>query len=129
MDRLTFTMENYLEAVYELAREGGSARLTDIAARLDVTKSTANTAMSILAQKGLLTNEKYQQIYLTEAGLEIAAVISEKHHIIQRFLTDILQIDFATANTDACAIEHVISNTSVAAMHDFLRNSLKNNTF
>jgi len=38
MDKLTFTMENYLEAVYELSREDGSARLTDIAARLEVTK-------------------------------------------------------------------------------------------
>lgn len=128
MDKLTFTMENYLEAVYELSREDGSARLTDIAARLEVTKSTANTAMSILVQKGLITNEKYQQIYLTDAGLEMAGIISEKHHIIQRFFTEILKIDHETANTDACAIEHVISNKSVSAMHDFLRDFLKNGT-
>jgi Mn-dependent DtxR family transcriptional regulator len=126
MDKLTFTMENYLEAVYELSRGDGSARLTDIAARMDVTKSTANTAMSILAQKGLITNEKYQQIHLTDAGLKMAGVISEKHHIIQRFFTDILKIDYDTADTDACAIEHVISSKSVSAMHDFLRDFSKN---
>jgi Mn-dependent DtxR family transcriptional regulator len=119
-------MENYLEAVYELSKKDGSVRLTDIAMRMDVTKSTANTAMSILAQKGLVTNKKYQQIYLTDAGLEMAGLISEKHHIIQRFFTDILKIDFDTANTDACAIEHVISSKSVSAMHEFLRNFSEN---
>lgn len=126
MDKLTFTMENYLEAVYELSREEGSARLTDVAARMAVTKSTANAAMSILAEKGLLINEKYQQIQLTEAGLKIAGIVSEKHHIIQRFLSEILKIDSATADTDACAIEHVISHKSVAAMLDFLRDFSKN---
>lgn len=125
MDKLTFTMENYLEAVYELSKEDRGVRLTDIAARMDVTKATANIAMSILAQKGLVTNEKYQQIYLTDAGLEMAGVISEKHHIIQRFFTAILKIDFDTADTDACAIEHVISSKSVAAMRDFLREFTK----
>ncbi len=121
MEKLTFKMENYLEAVYELSRQAESARLTDIAAWMDVTKSTANTAMSILAQKGLVTNERYQQIHLTDRGLEIAGIISEKHHIIQKFLTDILKIDDDTANTDACAIEHVISNKSVFSMRDFIR--------
>jgi Mn-dependent transcriptional regulator len=125
MAKLTFTMENYLEAVYELSKEDEGVRLTDIAARMDVTKSTVNTAMSILAQKGLITNEKYQQIYLTDAGLEMAGLISEKHRIIQRFFTEILKIDFGTADTDACAIEHVISNRAVSAMHDFLRDFSK----
>lgn len=126
MDKLSFTMENYLEAVYELSGESGSVRLTDVAAWMNVTKSTANTAMSILAQKGLITNEKYQQIYLTDAGLETAGIISEKHHIIQRFFTDVLRIDDGTADIDACAIEHVISGKSVTAMRDFLKDFSKN---
>lgn len=54
MEKLTFKMENYLEAVYELSRQAESARLTDIAAWMDVTKSTANTAMSILHKKAWL---------------------------------------------------------------------------
>jgi Mn-dependent DtxR family transcriptional regulator len=119
-------MENYLEAIYELAKTGAGVRLTDIALRMNVTKSTANTAMSMLAQRGLITNEKYLPIHLTDAGLKTASMISEKHRIIQRFFTEILNIDFDTANTDACAIEHVISNKSVSAMHDFLKDFSKN---
>jgi DtxR family Mn-dependent transcriptional regulator len=121
VDKLTFTMENYLEAIYELAKTGTGARLTDIAVRMNVTKATANTAMSILAQRGLITNEKYLPIRLTDAGLKTASIISEKHHIIQRFFIEILNLDFNTANTDACAIEHVISSKSISAMHDFLK--------
>lgn len=42
MEKLTFTMENYLEAVYELCVNGKGARITDIADRMDVTKASTN---------------------------------------------------------------------------------------
>lgn len=120
MVKLTVAMENYLEAVYELSTEGMGVRLTDVAARLGVTKASANNAMSVLAEKGLISNEKYQEIMLTSHGMEMAKLISGKHHIIQRFLTEVLDVDDSIADSDACAIEHVISSDSVQAMHHFL---------
>jgi Mn-dependent DtxR family transcriptional regulator len=39
-----------------------------------------------------------------------------KHEIIRRFFAETLKIDEETADTDACAIEHVISDKAVAAM-------------
>ena len=36
MQKLTFTMENYLEAVYELRGEKNGSRVTDIAERMGV---------------------------------------------------------------------------------------------
>jgi hypothetical protein len=58
MANLTFSMENYLEAVYELSAGNGAARVSDIAARLDVSKASVNSAMNALHQRGLVTNEK-----------------------------------------------------------------------
>jgi Mn-dependent DtxR family transcriptional regulator len=62
MDKLSVTLENYLEAIFELSgREGGAgARLTDIAERLSVTKATANAAMASLAEKGMVKNERWR---------------------------------------------------------------------
>lgn len=120
MEKLTFTMENYLEAVYELSLTGKGARVTDIAERMGVTKASANNAMSVLADRGLIINEKYQEIHLTDAGLKHAKLISEKHHILELFLIQVLGIDAPVAAQDACAIEHVISNASVEAMRHFL---------
>lgn len=121
MKKLTFTMENYLEAIFELSDKGSGVRLSDIAGRLGVRKATANSAMSTLSEQGLIVNQKYGEIFLTPSGSEMAEFISKKHHIIQQFFTDILKIDASIADSDACAIEHVISDNSIHAMQDFLQ--------
>ncbi|KUO74128.1 MAG: DtxR family iron (metal) dependent repressor [Clostridia bacterium BRH_c25] len=121
MEKLTFTMENYLEAIYELSSEGTGARVSDIADRLGVTKASTNSAMSTLAEKGLIVNEKYKEIFLTPEGLKLAEFTSKKHHVIQQFLTKILKVEPSVADNDACAIEHVISNDSIAAMQEFMQ--------
>lgn len=121
MEKLTFTMENYLEAIYELSPDGLGVRVSDIAERLGVTKASTNSAICNLSDKGLIKYEKYKEIYLTDTGLEQAKFTSGKHHVIRKFFSEILQIDSDTADTDACAIEHVISNTSILAMEDFMK--------
>ena len=124
MEKLTFTMENYLEAVYELSGEGAGARVSDIAERLGVTKPSTNSAMATLSEKGLITNEKYGEIFLTQAGRKLAEFTANKHHTIRRFFTEVLKLDFETADTDACAIEHVISNHAIEAMQEFMKISI-----
>ena len=121
MEKLTFTMENYLEAIYELSIDGNGARVSDIAERLGVTKASTNSAMATLAEKGLIKNEKYKEIFLTPTGLEQARLTFSKHQVIKKFFIDVLNIDASTADTDACAIEHVISNTSIVAMKAFMK--------
>ncbi|SRR5690606_32397446 len=129
MKKLSFTMENYLEAIYELS--GGSSnsgvRVSDISERLGVTKASVNSAMSTLAEKGLVINERYKEVFLTPTGLERAKMTSKKHRIIQKFFTDILKIDAETADKDACSIEHVISGDSVRAMEEYMEASKKAN--
>ncbi len=120
MSQLTFTMENYLEAIYELTTNGRGARVSDIANRLGVTKASTNSAMATLSQKGLIETEKYREIYLTPAGRELAESTSKKHHVIRQFFTDILKIETGTADRDACAIEHVISADAILAMQRFI---------
>ncbi len=120
MEKLTFTMENYLEAIYELAPDGSGARVSDIAERLGVTKASTNSAMATLSEKGLIVNEKYKEVYLTEAGLALARFTSNKHHVIARFFTRVLRLNPEVADADACAIEHVISDEAIHAMESHL---------
>ncbi|MDF2686617.1 MAG: DtxR family iron (metal) dependent repressor [Clostridia bacterium] len=120
MKKLTFSMENYLEAIYELTNNGKGVRVTDIAERMGVSKASTNNAMSVLSEKGLVINEKYQDVFLTEKGLELAKFTSSKHRVIRAFFVNILGVNNETADTDACAIEHVISSDSVYAMQRIL---------
>ncbi len=123
MRKLSFTMENYLEAIYRLSIDDEKgARVSDIAEMLGVTKATTNSAMATLSEKGLIVNEKYREIFLTPAGLKSAEFTSKKHEVILNFFTQVLKIDTVIADTDACAIEHVISSASISAMQHFLSN-------
>lgn len=120
MSKLTFSMENYLEAVYELSAGTGSARVSDIAVRMGVSKASVNNAMNVLHQRGLVENEKYREIYLTEEGQRVAKLTSQKHHILHALLYKIMGVDNDQANEDACAIEHVISEESTEKILAFL---------
>ncbi|MBU3127284.1 metal-dependent transcriptional regulator [Clostridium tagluense] len=125
MKNLTFTMENYLEAIYNLSTEGKGARVSDIAEILNVTKASTNSAMSTLSEKGLIINEKYKEVFLTPTGLKLAEFTSQKHEVIQRLFVEVLKIDDRIADKDACVIEHVISSDSIYAMQQFLSNFTK----
>ncbi len=120
MSNLTFSMENYLEAVYELSAGNTGARVSDIAARMNVSKASVNSAMNALHQRGLVENEKYREIYLTEEGLRIARLTAQKHHILQTLLHRVMGVDNEQASEDACAIEHVISDESTEKILAFL---------
>src|SRR5690606_7438221 len=113
--------ENYLEAIYELSNGNSGVRVSDISERLGVTKPSVNNAIATLAEKGLVTTEKYKKIYLTPTGLERAKLTSQKHRIIQKFFTEVLKIDADIADQDACSIEHVISPDSVQAMQEYMQ--------
>jgi Mn-dependent DtxR family transcriptional regulator len=125
LEKLTVAMENYLEAVYELSQAASGARLTDIATRMNVTKASANNAMAVLAEKGLITNAKYQEITLTADGTRLARLVSGKHAALQRFFIEVLGVEASIAEADACAIEHVVSRETIEAVELYLKNSAK----
>ena len=120
MENLTYTMENYLEAIYELSKVNNYARISDIAKKLNVSKASASNAMQTLLGKGLITTQKYREIYLTEEGKRLAELTSKKHDVIRDFFINVLKVDSKVADSDACAVEHVISSDSVNAMKEFM---------
>lgn len=121
MDNLTIAMEHYLETVYDLAAGSEGCRVSDIAARLCVSKASVNNAMNVLAGRGLVENEKYREIKLTPDGLHLAELLSHKHAILQCLLAQVMGVSEDQAYEDACAIEHVISPSSVSHIQSFLR--------
>lgn len=132
MENLSIAMQNYLETIFDLSRKStpnnqgpqstlrDGVRVSDIAARLDVSKASVNNAMNVLAKLGFVSNEKYQEIYMTELGKETAAILEGKHKILKTLFTDIIGIPENTANDDACAIEHIISHEAVQQIHEYL---------
>ncbi len=121
---LSESMEDYLEAIFKLIKENGSARVTDIAAQLGIAASSVNQGLKRLNQEGLIDQEKYGPIKLTKSGVQTAEKINCKHQILYLFLNKTLGVSTETADQDACSIEHALSQESFEKMTDYL---IKNN--
>ncbi|WP_455684234.1 metal-dependent transcriptional regulator [Thomasclavelia sp.] len=119
---MTIAMQNYLELIYELSLDGKKARVSDIAKQLGVSKPSVNNAVVVLAKNGYVDYEKYADIKLTDKGRKTAKFICSKHQTIKQLFIEVLNIDEKIADTDACLIEHVISDESIKAMQVFMEN-------
>ena len=106
--KFTPSIEDYLECIYQ-TNQGQGVKSTDIAAKLSVSKPSVHRAIVTLADMGLVQQEKYSLIYLTEAGQKKAAEVSAKHEILSGFLQAVLGISSETAEEEACKMEHGVS--------------------
>ena len=105
----TASGEDYLEAVLILWRMKGMVRSVDVARYMGVSKPSVCHAVAVLQEGGFLIMDEDHFLHLTKPGRIIAEKIYERH----RFFTDRLieaGVDPKTAETDACRIEHVISD-------------------
>ncbi|NLJ87147.1 MAG: metal-dependent transcriptional regulator [Firmicutes bacterium] len=121
--RMSPSLEDYLEAVFRVADEGG-ARTTDVAAHLRVSKASVNQAVGLLTERGLVQQERYGPIYLTSDGKIEARAIYHRHQTIKRFLVSVLGVDEGTAEEDACNVEHVISKETMTRLLQFMEREL-----
>jgi DtxR family transcriptional regulator, Mn-dependent transcriptional regulator len=112
--------ERYLEVIYEIGGKGGQVRVKDIAASLGVSYPSVSEMVERLVEKGLATHDKYQHVSLTAKGRRIARGLDKKHEVIKRFFTNVLEVDEAVADTDACEIEHVISDETLDKLVRYL---------
>ncbi len=118
--RISPSLEDYLEAVLELAGDDDGARTTDVAAKLGVSKASVNQAMGLLVDRGLISRERYGPVYLTEDGRNAAQAVCKRHRAIKSFLVSVLGVDESVAEEDACQIEHVVSKETMTGLIDFM---------
>ncbi|MBZ0266468.1 metal-dependent transcriptional regulator [bacterium] len=120
---LTESLEDYLEIILRLVQTNKVARVRDIAKAKDVKTSSAISALQRLSKEGLVDYRAREYVDLTEAGRELAFRLNQRHDFLKRFLMDLLQVDPETAEDDACAMEHVISVTTldrIVSLSEFL---------
>ena len=114
LDRATETAQDYVEAIADLAAALGEARVVDLARRLGVTHVTVNRTLSRLQQAGYVNTKPYRSIFLTEAGLRLAAECKRRHETVVAFLRS-LGISEKASELDAEGIEHHVSPETLAA--------------
>lgn len=116
----TPTLEEYLETIYKLAHEG-AVRPTQIAESIGVSGPTVTATLKRLESRGLVTREG-TDVVLTDEGRARSVDIVRKHRIAERFLVDILGLDWQAAHEDACLLEHALSGRVLEALERLLEN-------
>jgi DtxR family transcriptional regulator, Mn-dependent transcriptional regulator len=112
--------EDYLEAILFLAEEGGPVRSRDIAERLGTHKSTVSNQLRNLVGMELVSMERYGYVALTNRGRTIAEQVAYRHRQLKTFLQDTLLLDEATAEANACRMEHAVDIEVVERLARFV---------
>jgi len=112
--------EDYLETILLLNKKTGYVRSIDIATELGYSKPSISRAMTILRSNGYITVESGGKIVLTPMGQEKAEAVYERHVVIPKFLMRVLNVNPDTAASDACRMEHIISEESFHSMKAYL---------
>lgn len=107
--------EDYLETMLMMKEKHGYIRSIDIAAHLNVTKPSVTYATKRLKESGHITMDKDGLITLTDKGMAVASSMLDRHKSLTKFLM-MLGVDRETAETDACKLEHDLSEVSFEAI-------------
>lgn len=119
-DKLTRSAEDYLEAIGNLCRQKGSARVNDIARLLNVKKPSVTAAVRRLADQGLVVYRQYAPIELTEKGYTYANSVIRAHSILRRFMHEVAGLSREKANETACLLEHVLTAEDIRTLSERL---------
>lgn len=107
--KLTISKEDYLKAIAEAEAEEGAAIAATIARWLDVTPPAVALAMRRLRRDKLAHVDRKGNIRLTAEGRKISDRLRFRHHLVERFLHDILGMEWYKIHDEAERLEHSVS--------------------
>ncbi|HSO94368.1 MAG TPA: metal-dependent transcriptional regulator [Candidatus Dormibacteraeota bacterium] len=102
-------ISHYLEAIYYIHAEGEAVRSARLADWLSVSRPTVTVALRRMIRYGMVRLSARKEIDLTHRGLGAAEAIVRRHRIVERWMTDLLGLDWVTADLEAGRLEHAIS--------------------
>ena len=107
--------EMYLETILVLSEMQSHVRSIDVSEYMGYSKPSVSRAVGLLRDGGYLNMDRNGYLTLTDAGMEIAGKIYERHKYLTKFLEHI-GVSPEVAAQDACKIEHIISDETFRAI-------------
>ena len=114
--------EMYIENIYMLTLSNDKVRSIDVCERMGYSKPSVSRAIGILKRNGYITVDSSGYISLTQNGIKVAERMYERHTILTKFLEK-LGVPQDIAVSDACKMEHILSDESFDAMKKHLNNN------
>ncbi|MES3517934.1 MAG: metal-dependent transcriptional regulator [Natronomonas sp.] len=120
---LSAAMEDYIKAIYDIeSKTGERVSTSELADTLDVTPPTVSSMIQKLEQRGLLDREEYRGVTLTDEGEVVALEILRHHRLLEAFLTEQLDYDWADVHDEADRLEHHVSSELTDRIDEVLGN-------
>ncbi|MHC4981959.1 MAG: metal-dependent transcriptional regulator [Planctomycetota bacterium] len=107
--KLSASLEDYLEAIFQIAAEKKVARSKDISKVTRVSRSSVTGALRALSEKGLINYAPYDLITLTPKGRAVAEGVVRRHEVLREFFVEVLGVDERQGEKAACKMEHAMS--------------------
>ncbi|MDP7111214.1 MAG: metal-dependent transcriptional regulator, partial [Myxococcota bacterium] len=116
------TVEDYVKHILlaQHRRPGDPVGMGQIASMLGVTPGTVTTMVKGMAARGLLSYEPYTGVELTEEGRGVAIRVLRRHRVLELFLVEVLELDWADVHEEAEQLEHAASDGLVERMAEML---------
>tara|TARA_Y100001960_G_scaffold321176_1_gene395382 strand:- start:358 stop:1032 length:675 start_codon:yes stop_codon:yes gene_type:complete len=111
--------EEYCETIFELMEDDFEVIQARIAERLEVSRPAVSEMIHRLEESGLVEASE-GSIKLTIEGQELASSVVRRHRLAERFLTDVLKLDWTEAHHEAGKWEHIISPSVEHALNELL---------
>ena len=103
-----------------MSESGRPVLSIDIAQALGFSRASVCRAMNVLKADGYISKEKYGPVTLTAYGREAALSVRKRHDLLMTFLVDVLGVESAAAEADACRMEHAVSKETARKLERFL---------
>ena len=100
----------YLSQILLIERDYGTVNNSRLAQRMQVSKPAVTQTVRRLVNIGLLSQDPYGTIFLTEEGRSIAHQVIVRHYLIEYMLIDLLGYPWDRADVEALLLQGTISD-------------------
>jgi DtxR family Mn-dependent transcriptional regulator len=112
----TQAVEDYVKAIYEVARTEETVTTSALAERLGLAPASVTGMVKKLAELKLVRHAPYRGVTLTATGRRIAVEVIRHHRLVETYLHEALGVPWDEVHAEAEKWEHVLSEALEARM-------------
>ena len=105
----TSVVEDYLQILHYMTRDGVAVIAARLAERLGVTPPTVTATLQRMERDGLIQHGTRKEILFTAKGKQLAEDIVRRHALAERLLTDLLKMPWHESHEEAHGVEHAMT--------------------
>ena len=105
----TASIQDYLGAIYDLGGSGKPVIGARLVKYMKLSAPAVTEAIQRMIQAGYVRFSRNKEVTLTKKGKALAEVMARRHRLLERWLTDVLGLDWMDAHEEAHRLEHALS--------------------